>query len=217
MRGVTDVSDSGGVAWPPGDCLEELLREARNGSEEALGQLGEACRRYLMLIARRELPEGLQAKLSASDVVQDTLIKAGQGFAGFEGHSRCELLGWLRAILLHSLADGCRRYEHAAKRDVNREVSLGDSQFARQEAVPLAADPSPSSCAMSREAREQLDRAIAALPENFRTVVSLHHRDSLAFHEIAMALGTTVDAVRKTWCRAIKQLGRQLDADDESR
>jgi RNA polymerase sigma-70 factor (ECF subfamily) len=155
----------------------------------------------------------LQAKFSASDIVQDTFIKAKQGFAGFDGHSRRELLGWLRAILLRSLAQANRRYEQVAKRDVAREVSL-DAVGAYVQAADLPVrDPSPSERAMGVEAQDELVRAIDALPEDYRNVIVLHHRDGLDFPELAKRLGSTADAVRKRWQRAIKQLGNRLDPD----
>ena len=212
-----DPSDSKKLEHAQGDPHEDLLRRARGGSEDAFGQLVEACRQYLMSIARRELPEDLQAKVSASDLVQETLMKAREGFGGFDGCSRRELMGWLRAILRNKVADARRRFTDAAKRDLGREVSLDDSRFARQRAGLPATDPSPSSRARSRETQEQIDRAIAALPENLRTILQLHHRDAIGYDEIACRLGTTADAVRKTWCRAIKELRRNLDADDASR
>lgn len=199
------------------DPLKELLQTARDGSQEAFGQLVEACRRYLKQVAERELSEDLQAKVSASDIVQETFLKARQGFDGFNGGSRRELMRWLRAILLNQLADVRRRYNHAAKRDLGREVSLDDSALGRQKANLPATDPSPSSQAASRESEEQLHRAIAALPDNLRTVLRLHHGDALGYDEIACRLGTTADAVRKTWCRAVKELRRNLDADDAPR
>jgi RNA polymerase sigma-70 factor (ECF subfamily) len=213
MGNATDPTDLAELPLCRGDPLERLLREARHGSEEAFGQLVEACRRYLTLVARWELSVDLQAKFSASDIVQDTFIKAKQGFAGFDGHSRRELLGWLRAILLRSLAQANRRYEQVAKRDVAREVSL-DAVGAYVQAADLPVrDPSPSERAMGVEAQDELVRAIDALPEDYRNVIVLHHRDGLDFPELAKRLGSTADAVRKRWQRAIKQLGNRLDPD----
>ncbi|MCU0963036.1 MAG: sigma-70 family RNA polymerase sigma factor [Pirellulaceae bacterium] len=215
MRCGNDSPGPTGRIWPPSQRLDELVQEARGGSREALEQLVQTCRRYLLLIARQELPTDVQAKLSASDAVQETLVKAVQGFGGFAGHSHREWLGWVRTILLRNLADGQRRYFQASQRDVRREISLDDSQLMPAGAGLPAQDPSPSADAMSREARDRIDQAIATLPERSRTVVLLHHRDALPFEEIAEALGTTVHATRKMWCRAIQQLAHHLDADDE--
>ena len=53
-----------------------LLAEARTGSRQALGQILESCRNYLLLIAGKELTSDLQAKGGASDLVQETFLEA---------------------------------------------------------------------------------------------------------------------------------------------
>src|SRR5262249_25191343 len=51
------------------------LNAARAGSAQALGEALEACRGYLLQIARQELDADLQAKGGASDLVQETFLK----------------------------------------------------------------------------------------------------------------------------------------------
>ena len=65
----------------------ELLTRAKSGSAEALGQLVEVNQNYLLLIANQEVDSNLQAKLGASDVVQETLAAAHRNFQQFEGES----------------------------------------------------------------------------------------------------------------------------------
>jgi hypothetical protein len=49
------VSDPPDGSRPPNeDTLEQLLTRARAGSSEALGQLLQACRHYLLLAANEE-------------------------------------------------------------------------------------------------------------------------------------------------------------------
>src|SRR5262245_10155176 len=57
-RGMSDTAPS----------AEGRLDAARAGSVDALGQLLEACRAYLLLIAEHELHHSLQAKGGASDL-----------------------------------------------------------------------------------------------------------------------------------------------------
>src|SRR6516164_8048548 len=100
------------------------LSAARTGSAEALGEALEACRGYLLLIARRELGPDLQAKAGASDLVQQTFLEAQRDFAGFHGDTKAELLAWLRRLLLNNLANFARDYRETAKRHIGREVRL---------------------------------------------------------------------------------------------
>ena len=87
-----------------GRSVSDWLAAARAGSSEALGELLEAFRGYLLVIARAELAPDLQAKRGASDLVQDTFADAKRDFSQFVGNSEAELRAWLRRILLNRLA-----------------------------------------------------------------------------------------------------------------
>jgi DNA-directed RNA polymerase specialized sigma24 family protein len=108
----------------PSKNVPQWSEAAHHGSPEALGQVLEYCRPYLLAVANAQLERDLQAKAGASDLVQDTFIEAHRGFAAFRGRSEEELLGWLRQILLHNVADLRRQYRATEKRQVQREVSL---------------------------------------------------------------------------------------------
>src|SRR5260370_28086225 len=83
----------------------------------------EQFRGYLHLLARWQLDTQLQGKLDASDVVQQTLLKAHQAREQFRGHGSAEMAAWLRQILARTLADLVRDL-HRARRDVDLERSL---------------------------------------------------------------------------------------------
>src|SRR5690606_37592133 len=89
---------------------------ARQGAVQQAGALLEAYRPYLLAIANSELPDGLNGKVGASDVVQDTLVKGLKSFGTFLGGTPDELGGWLRQILLHELANHVQGFR-TAKRD----------------------------------------------------------------------------------------------------
>ena len=84
----------------------------------------ESCRDYLLLIAARGLDAELNAKGGASDIVQETLLGAYRDFARFRGHSREELLAWLRKILQNNLAVFRRRDRGTQKRQASLEVAI---------------------------------------------------------------------------------------------
>jgi DNA-directed RNA polymerase specialized sigma24 family protein len=64
----------------------------------------ERFRSYLRLLARLHLNPRLQARLDASDVVQQTLLQACRALPHFRGRTEAELTAWLRQILAHTLA-----------------------------------------------------------------------------------------------------------------
>src|SRR5262249_48816230 len=99
-----------GVMTTGAKDVAQLLYAARAGSPEALGQMLEACRCYLLGIADREFDAGLRAKGAPSDLVQETFLEAQRDFAQFQGSTEAELLAWLRRMLLHNLANFIRDY-----------------------------------------------------------------------------------------------------------
>jgi RNA polymerase sigma-70 factor (ECF subfamily) len=186
--------------------LGQWIAEARNGSDVALGRLFEACRAYLLLVANDELHSELQAKVGASDLVQDTFLEAHRGFARFHGQSEGDLLAWLRRILLNNLANIHRHYQQTDKRQVSREIALADSALddLRQAINPPA--ETPSSQLAAREHDESLQRALARLSQVARQVIEWRNYQRLTFEAIGKRLDKSAEAARKIWARAIVEL-----------
>ena len=99
------------------------IEQARGGDVEALARLLESYRNFLSLLARTWTDRALQGKVDASDLVQETLLKAHGNFDQFRGATEPEIVAWLRQILVRNLTDMTRRYRRDA-RQVSRERSL---------------------------------------------------------------------------------------------
>lgn len=206
------MSVSFGKLTPQGFCtreeLDAWLADARRGSEFALGQLLSAAKRYLLAIANRSLPEALRAKLSPSDLVQETSLEAFQDFTAFDGQHFDELLAWLRMILLNNIANSVRYFEQTQKRQVSREVPL-DGPY-RAEGSLADPGPSPSKDLISHEREQELQRALERLPAEMKSAIVLRNREHLSFAEIGAQLHRSSEAARKLWARAIERLQQEL-------
>jgi RNA polymerase sigma-70 factor (ECF subfamily) len=193
--------------------LPALLYDARTGSVEALGRLLEVCRSYLLTIARQELAASLRGKVDAADVVQETFIEALRDFSAFRGETERQLLGWLRGILRHNLADltkhfGCRC------RCLNQEVPLPDHEHlaaACIRAYPTGDGPICEQL-IAQEQRRALDAALQRLPPLYRRVIQLHFGERYSFTEIAKELQRSPEAVRKLVSRTVQRLRREMRA-----
>jgi RNA polymerase sigma-70 factor (ECF subfamily) len=200
------------MAQPPGDAAHDLPA-ARAGSREALGQVLEACRAYLLRIANEGLSDDLQAKGGASDLVQETFLEAHRDFARFEGNTEAELLAWLRCLLLNNVANFARCYRTTGKRQVGREVRLESGDSSRSEGVGFIADTSsPSTEAMAHEKAEAVARALERLPEDYRRVITLRNHERREFDDIGRLMERSTDAARRLWSRAIERLQHELEA-----
>jgi RNA polymerase sigma-70 factor (ECF subfamily) len=191
------------------------IRLAREGQAEALESLLTGYRSYLRLLASTCVGPDLQCKADASDVVQETLLKAHSNFHQFRGTTEGEWIAWVRSILARNIADLHRRYGYAG-RDVHREQSLdanlGRSSLALRNLVP-ARGPSPSGEAEVREAGVLLADALDAMEPDAREVIVLRSIQELPWAEVAERMGRQPDAVRQLWTRALKRLGAALGED----
>jgi RNA polymerase sigma-70 factor (ECF subfamily) len=175
----------------------------------------------MMLLAATKLHTRLQSRISASDVVQETMLKAHRHFAQFQGASERELLAWLRQILLTSLATFVERHMLAAKRDIRREVSLERfhaslDDSASQHRLVLRADcESPSVRAQQHEDAKILAEKLAELPMRYQQVLVLRNIQGLSFEEIATQLNRTLGSTRMLWLRAIERLRAVYGRADE--
>ncbi len=195
-----------------GPDLSAWLPAARAGSADALGQVLEACRGYLLLVAQRELDPHLQAKGGASDLVQETLADAVRAFGHFQGDSPDDLRRWLRRHLLNNLVSFARRYRGAGKRKVGREVPLGTGSSSADRGGGVAADePSPSGQAMANEQAEAIQQALDRLPDDYRLVILLRYQEERSFDDIGRLMDLTLNAARKLWLRAVKRLQQETE------
>jgi RNA polymerase sigma-70 factor (ECF subfamily) len=179
---------------------------------EAQVQSLEAYRDYLRLLARIQLTPRLQAKMDASDVVQQTILQAHEAQTQFRGTTEAEKLAWLRAILANVLAATVRRFDTAA-REVGRERSLEaelELSSSRLECLLAADQSSPSQRAVRSEELLRLATALTQLPEDQRRVVELHHLRSLPIAEVAQQIGRTRPAVVGLLYRGVKKLRELL-------
>jgi RNA polymerase sigma-70 factor (ECF subfamily) len=187
----------------------ELLPLAQQGDDEALGKLLAFYRSYLRLLARTQIWRRLQGKADPSDIVQDALVEAHEGFDRFRGTTEVEFAAWLRSILAGLIANHVRRFLHTGKRDARLERSLVSDlndtscHLSRQLISPQS---SPSAQVLRREAAVELANALESLPEHYREVIVLRHLEDLSFAEVAGRMGRSVDSVEKIWVRSLAKL-----------
>jgi len=129
----------------------------------------------------------------ASEYTQDTFVRVFEKLAGFRGEAA--LSTWITSIALSVVYNGLRK----VKRFQQRETDLDD-------AAPLPAK--------GREAEPDLKlklaAAIAALPEGYRTVFTMHDVEGYTHEEIAAALGVQEGTSKAQLSRARAKLRTML-------
>lgn len=193
------------------DCLSssdwpELILAAREGCNEALGEISKRVRSYLLLVAHDHFQQGVRAKFGASDIVQLSLMEAYEDFGQFKGESEYELCAWIKRIVINNVIDQSQRFTLTQSRDNKREIPLT--------ACTTTADSSQltASTLMRRQETDvELIQAVAKLSFKQQRVVELRHRFGYSYAEIAEQLDTSEPAVRMLWSRAVSQLKNLLD------
>jgi RNA polymerase sigma-70 factor (ECF subfamily) len=189
-----------------------LLARARGGDETALGGLLDLYRNYLRLVARTLIGQSLRVRLDASDLVQETFLKAHREFRQFLGSSEPELTAWLRRILVRTLANQARHHRRHGRdyqRQESLEAMLDRSSAAVQQALAAPVE-TPSAAAVRREQAVLLADALEKLPAHYREVFILRNLEHIPFDQIAARMGRSPGATRVLWKRAMDRLSQSL-------
>ncbi len=192
-------------------AVEPLLSSAREGNAEALGDLAERCRRYLLQVARRELNAELRVKVAPSDLVQQTLLEVQRNLDGFEGTTAGEFQAWARQILLNQARGAARRFQGASKRNIRREVPLDAVEMGAGPAALVDDIQSPSKQAVANERMQALAAAIVRLPAQYQQVIELRNIELCSFAEIGESMSRSAKAARSLWIRAIDALRDEME------
>ncbi len=167
---------------------------------------------YLRMLARTQMRKAYQAKIGASDMVQQAMLQACQGLEGFRGSTEAEFRAWLRQILARHLCH-LDRDLHRDKRDIRREQSI-EQQLAQSsmklEGLLAGEGPTPSQNVSFGENVVQLADAIERLPESQREAVRLHYLEGMKLSEVAAKLDKSTGAIAGLLHRGMKTLRQQL-------
>lgn len=195
--------------------IDKLISRAR-GSSTDRGTLLTRYEGYLAVIAALEIYRaGLCRRLSKSDVVQDTLLKAEIAFEQFSGQCEQDLSAWLRQILKNHMVDQFRKF-YAAKRDIRLEQSDyfrsdGSAILTLQLPNPTDLDSdTPSQQAIRGEQALLLAEAIESLTPRQSETIRLRFFAGLKVKEIADHLEISTYAVVGLLRRGMESLRAKL-------
>ena len=153
----------------------------------------ETHRRYLLRVAQLQLRDGDLAQ----DVVQDTLVAALSGAAGFDGRS--SLRTWLTGILKHKIVDAIRRKQKAplplAALDDEGSLDDFDALFKPNGAwdAPPAEWGDPEAALEQREFFEVMELCLEKLPPQTGRVFVMREVMGLETDEICKELAITAN------------------------
>jgi RNA polymerase sigma-70 factor, ECF subfamily len=145
----------------------------------------------------------------AEDLVQEAALRAFRFRHTFQRGTSFK--AWFYRIVMNQFYTGTRR-----RRPTTSSLdSLSDAHeimmFVRSaEAGLLRPDGDPAATLVSRMAEDDVARALASLPDEFRTVATLYFMDDLSYQEIADILDVPIGTVRSRLHRGRQMLQKQL-------
>ena len=180
----------------------ELARSCAAGDVGAVRQLVSANNQRLF----RTAWSILRNRQEAEDALQSSYAKALAAIGSFEGRSA--LATWLTRIAINeSLA---RKRAHERRRRNLEAEGVQVLQTYREQLAKGSEAPSPEAETAREQLRSMLERAIAELPENFRTVFVLHEIEGDSVEDTAQALEIPTGTVKTRLMRARRKLQQSL-------
>jgi RNA polymerase sigma-70 factor (ECF subfamily) len=188
-----------------------LIERARAGDESALNTIFTRHRERLRCMVDIRLDRRLQARVDASDVIQEAYLEVAQRLDEYLRDPKLPLFLWLRLVVGQRLMKVHRQHLGTQLRDAGREVSLYREALPAASSAALAAQllgkhTSPTQAAVRAERMLRLQEALNSLDPIDREVLSLRHFEELTRAETAQVLGITEGAAAKRYVRALKRL-----------
>jgi len=183
---------------------QELVERVQAGDKRAFDLLVLKYQRKVQrLVARFVRDQG-----EIDDVVQEAFIKAYRALPTFRGDAA--FYTWIYRIAINCaknyLASPGRRI--VPQSDLINDDDDDAESFDRNDGLHDVATPDAEYA--SKEIAETVNRAMAALPEDLRTAVTLREIEGLSYEEIAEAMECPIGTVRSRIFRAREAIAAEL-------
>ncbi|MBS3934667.1 MAG: RNA polymerase sigma factor RpoE [Sulfuritalea sp.] len=178
-----------------------LVERVQSGDREAFGLLvGKYQRKLLRLVMRL-----VRDPAEAEDVTQEAFIKAYRALPNFRGESA--FYTWLYRIGVNT----AKNWLAAQDRRVQTISEIvGDDSDGIEESIQPRDEATPDRVLMSRQIGETVNAAMAALPEDLRTAISLREIEGMTYEEIALVMDCPIGTVRSRIFRAREAIAARL-------
>ena len=177
--------------------LESVLERARGHDAEAVGEIHHRYVRRVFGLCRHMLG----SRESAEDATSEVFLKLQRSIESYDGS--IPFPRWLLRMAGNQCIDLLRRRRR--ERQVMVEFEDGASVT-----EATSSEPSALSNVIKMAEREQVQAAIARLPENYRVPLVLRYYSELSYDEIGQQLGLQKNHVATLIFRARQELRRKL-------
>ena len=180
---------------------QQLVERAQRGDKRAFELLVVKYQRKLGRLLSRMVRDAAEVE----DVTQEAFIKAYRALPNFRGESA--FYTWLYRIAINTaknyLVSMGRRAPTTTEFDHEEAESFDDAEALRDTATP-------ENELLGREVADTVNRAVATLPEDLRTAITLREIEGLSYEEIAGVMNCPIGTVRSRIFRAREAIAAEL-------
>jgi len=172
---------------PPQD--DELVQSTLHGKPDAFATLVERYDRSVYHLAYRTMHDPEEAR----DIAQEAFFKAYRSLRTFRPGAKFST--WIFSITYHACCDRLNRRKRYSSEELPERADSG---------------PGPAETAVAQDEARRLRAAVDALPEKYRTAITLYHLQGKQYEEIARVLNIPMGTVKTHLFRAKEQLRKML-------
>ncbi|MBY0449594.1 MAG: sigma-70 family RNA polymerase sigma factor [Cyanobacteria bacterium] len=186
---------------------EELVLKAQAGDRLALEALVQRFQKRIYMSLYQLAPE----RNDIMDLTQDVLLRMCRSIHTLKNPKTFQ--SWINRIMTNLFYDQLRKVPRQLQTiSLDAPASYEDSNSSAIQASQDVVDtqPLPEHTLLNHELDQHIQRAIADLPEHFRTIVVLREIQGLSYDEIANILNTNIGTVKSRLARARQRLQEVL-------
>ncbi|MDX1497652.1 MAG: RNA polymerase sigma factor RpoE [Salinisphaeraceae bacterium] len=170
---------------------EWLVKRAQKGDNHAFDLLVRKYQNKVVNLVGRYVNNG-----DAQDVAQEAFIKAYRAIKGFKGNSA--FYTWLYRIAINTAKN---HLVARSRRPASQDIDVADAElFGHTE--QMSDIETPEAAAVTSELRRAVANAIAELPAELKTAITLRELEGMSYEEIAQAMECPIGTVRSRIFRA---------------
>lgn len=174
------------------DTDKELVKRVQKGDQAAFDMLFARYQVKILNLISRYVRDSEEVQ----DVAQEAFIKAYRALPRFRGDSA--FYTWLYRIAINTAKN---HLVARSRRPPSMDVDIQDADY-RDDADMLRDTEDPESALSRDQLQETIHKALADLPDDLRSALTLREFDGLSYEQIAQVLDCPVGTVRSRIFRA---------------
>ena len=173
-----------------------LIRQFKQGSEEAFSRIYEKYKDYLLSLTAALLND----VSTAEDVVHSVFVALAESIRDFE------LTGSLKRYLAICALNRAR--------NVRKAVQLSAVSLSKEQHAARASDGPEHSAILAEDSR-RINDALARLPYEQREIITLHLKGGIKFRQIAALQGESINTVQSRYRYGLEKMRSLLNQEPD--